>query len=72
VEASTDGKQWTKIIAGGEGANPSSIIPFKPVQARFLRITLTQSESVVHGERRGMPFDFEVAWTMREFKMFGF
>jgi hypothetical protein len=37
---------------------------------RFLRITLTKDESVVHGERRGRPFDYEVVWNMREAKLF--
>jgi mono/diheme cytochrome c family protein/glucose/arabinose dehydrogenase len=72
LEVSNDGKQWTKIIDNGEGTSQSTVIRFKPVLARFVRITLTKTETVVHGERRGQPFDFEVAWTMREFKMFGF
>jgi hypothetical protein len=33
---------------------------------------LTKSEEIIHGERRGQPFDYEVAWTMREMKVFGF
>ena len=72
LEISTDGQQWTKIITNGEGTGANNIIRFKPVQTKFLRITLTKSESIVHGERRGQPFDFEVAWTMREFKVLGF
>ncbi len=69
LEISTDGQQWTKIITNGEGTGANNTIRFKPVQTKFLRITLTKSESIVHGERRGQPFDFEVAWTMREFKV---
>ena len=72
LEVSTDGQQWTKIITNGEGTGANNTIRFKPVQTKFLRITLTKSESIVHGERRGQPFDFEVAWTMREFKVLGF
>ena len=72
LEISTDGHQWTKIITNGEGTGANNTIRFKPVQTKFLRITLTRSESIVHGERRGQPFDFEVAWTMREFKVLGF
>jgi mono/diheme cytochrome c family protein len=72
LEISTDGQQWTKIITNGEGTGANNTIRFKPVQTKFLRITLTKSESIVHGERRGQPFDFEVAWTMREFKVLGF
>jgi mono/diheme cytochrome c family protein len=72
LETSTDGTQWTKIISNGKGTGQNSIIRFSPVQAKFLKLTLTESESIVHGERRGQPFDFEVTWTMREFKLFGF
>jgi hypothetical protein len=72
LETSMDGKQWTKVIENGEGASNNMIIRITPVKARFLRMTLTKSESVVHGERRGQPFDFEVAWTMRELKLYGF
>jgi hypothetical protein len=32
---------------------------------------LTKTEPIVHGERRGKPFDYEVTWTMRELKVFG-
>ena len=72
LEISQDGKQWTKIISNGECNSPSTVIRFKPVEVRFIKMTLTKSESVVHGERRGQPYDFEVAWIMREFKIFGF
>jgi mono/diheme cytochrome c family protein len=72
LEVSTDGTQWTKIISNGKGIGQNSIIRFSPVQTKFIKLTLTESESIVHGERRGQPFDFEVAWTMREFKLFGF
>jgi mono/diheme cytochrome c family protein len=71
VETSLDGKQWTKIVANGEGTRASTTIRFEPVPAKFIRITLTKSEDVVHGERRGKPFDFEVVWNMREMKVFG-
>ncbi|HZI24312.1 MAG TPA: discoidin domain-containing protein, partial [Chryseolinea sp.] len=71
LEISVDGQQWTKIITNGEGTGATNTIRFKPVRTKFLRITLTKSESIVHGERRGQPFDFEVAWTMREFKVLG-
>jgi hypothetical protein len=71
VDVSLDGKQWTKVITKGEGTGSSMTIRFNAVKAKFLRLTLTKSETVVHGERRGKPFDFEVAWTMREFKIYG-
>ncbi|WP_276374944.1 discoidin domain-containing protein [Chryseolinea sp. H1M3-3] len=72
LEVSMDGSQWTKIVSDGEGSGANTTIRFNPVQAKFFRITLTKSESIVHGERRGQPFDYEVAWTMREFKLYGF
>ncbi len=72
LEVSMDGKQWTKIVSNGEGSGANTTIRFDPVQAKFFRIILTKSESIVHGERRGQPFDYEVAWTMREFKVYGF
>lgn len=72
LEISNDGKQWTKIVTDGVGAGAFTAIRFEPVQTRFLRMTLTRSESVVHGERRGKPFDFEVVWNMRELKLYGF
>ena len=72
LEVSQDGKQWTKIISNGEGTNSTTVKRFKLVDAKFIKITLTKSESIVHGERRGQPFDFEVAWNMREFKIYGF
>jgi mono/diheme cytochrome c family protein len=72
LEVSMYGKQWTKIVSDGVSVSPSTVIRFKPVEAKFVKITLTKSESIVHGERRGQPFDFEVAWTMREFKIYGF
>jgi hypothetical protein len=71
VEISTDGQTWTNVYIG-EGTGSSNKIRFTPVEAKFLRITLTKSEEVVHGERRGTPFDFEVLWNMREMKLFGF
>ncbi len=72
VEVSMDGKQWTKIVANGAGVGSSTAIRFDAIKTKFLKITLTKSESIVHGERRGQPFDYEVAWTMREFKFYGF
>ncbi|HZY80513.1 MAG TPA: discoidin domain-containing protein [Cyclobacteriaceae bacterium] len=71
LEVSTDGTQWTRIITNGQGDKPQMAIRFAPVQAKFLKITLKKSEEIVHGERRGQPFDFEVAWTMRMLKVFG-
>ncbi|HEX5168891.1 MAG TPA: discoidin domain-containing protein [Cyclobacteriaceae bacterium] len=71
IAASQDGNNWTTITEG-EGNSAFSTIRFTPVKARYLRITLTKSEEVIHGERRGQPFDFEVLWNMRELKLYGF
>lgn len=72
LEVSNDGKQWKKIISDGTGTGATNIIRFAPVQTKFIRMTLTKSESIVHGERMGRPFDFEVVWNMRELKVYGF
>jgi hypothetical protein len=71
LEVSSDGSSWTKIISEGSGTGPNNMIRFDPVKTKFVRVTLTKSEQVVHGERRGKPFDFEVAWNMRELKVYG-
>ena len=72
LEVSSDGNSWTKIVSEGVGTGPNNMIRFDPVKTKFLRITLTKSEEIIHGERRGKPFDFEVAWNMRELKVYGF
>ena len=70
VEVSLDGKQWTKILTNAKGTRGFTSIRFDPVNAKFLRLTLTKSEPIIHGERRGQPFDFVVTWTMREMKVY--
>jgi mono/diheme cytochrome c family protein len=72
LEISLDGKTWSKIISDGTGTGANNTIRFDAVKTKFIRMTLTRSESIVHGERRGQPFDFEVAWNMREFRVYGF
>ncbi|WOK06261.1 discoidin domain-containing protein [Imperialibacter roseus] len=72
LEVSMDGKQWTKLLENAKGDNASMAIRIDPVETKFLRMTLTKSDSVVHGEFRGKPIDFEVTWTMREMKLYGF
>lgn len=71
VEVSLDGNLWTKVIEKGMGAGASTMIRFNPIKSKFVRIVLTKTEPIVHGERRGKPFDYEVTWTMRELKVFG-
>lgn len=72
VEVSMDGQKWDKVVDKAAGERPSVAIRLEPVKARFLRITLTKSDSVVHGELRGQPHVYEVPWTMREMKLYGF
>ncbi len=43
VQVSTDGRTWSAPVAEGHSAAATTIIPFAPVPARFLRITLTES-----------------------------
>lgn len=71
VDVSMDGKTWNTIVDNATGNGAFTSIRFDPVQTKYLRMTLTKSESVVHGERRGQPFDFEVVWSMRELRLFG-
>lgn len=71
VEVSADGSNWEKVVANGEGTGSFTQIRFDPRTCRFVRLVLTRSESVIHGERRGRPFDYEVTWTMRELRLFG-
>jgi mono/diheme cytochrome c family protein len=40
VEVSTDGSTWTSV-AQATGSGPASVVTFAPVQARFVRLTLT-------------------------------
>jgi mono/diheme cytochrome c family protein len=72
VETSLDGRHWTKVISNREGTGSMTTIRLEPTEAKFIRMTLTKSEEIIHGERRGQPFDFEVVWTMREVKVYGF
>ncbi len=41
VQVSTDGSKWSKPVATGEGNPGLMTISFKPVQAKFVRITQT-------------------------------
>ena len=41
IQVSTDGSTWSAPIAEGPGQNPTTTITFKPVQAKFVRITQT-------------------------------
>ena len=41
VQVSMDGTTWSEPVAEGQGQNPTTTIAFKPVPARFVRITQT-------------------------------
>lgn len=71
VTVSNDGVNWTTIVSNGVGLKSPTRVLFDPVNAKFIRITLTESGEVVHGTRRGKPFDFEIVWKMREFEVYG-
>jgi hypothetical protein len=43
VEVSTDGKAWGQPVATGAGA-PLTIAAFRPVRAKFVRITQTATD----------------------------
>lgn len=43
VEVSMDGTSWSKPIAEGTGTGTPTVISFRPVQARFVRVTQTGS-----------------------------
>ena len=43
VQVSLDGSKWSEPVAEGKGRGPFTMISLHPVQARFLRVTLTMS-----------------------------
>jgi len=46
------------------------VIKVSPRTTKYVKFTLNKSEEVVHGEKRGRPFDYGVTWNMRELKLF--
>lgn len=72
VEVSSDGKTWETVVADGEGKGRYTQVTLDPRPCKWVRLTLTKSASVIHGERRGQPYDYEVSWNMRELKLYGF
>jgi mono/diheme cytochrome c family protein len=72
VEVSADGKTWKPVVTKGNGGGLTTTIRFTPTEAKFLRMIITKSEEVFHGTRMGQPFDYEVFWTMREMRLYGF
>ena len=58
VQVSDDGHKWSDPVAEGEGSAPTTIIPFAPVRAKFVRISQTSDAP-----------DLPV-WFMRNLKLF--
>jgi hypothetical protein len=52
VQVSTDGTTWSAPVAQGAGATPTTLIAFRPVPARFVRIT--ETGAAVSGELWGI------------------
>jgi glucose/arabinose dehydrogenase/mono/diheme cytochrome c family protein len=60
LQVSMDGTTWSEPIAEGKGGglNPTTVMSFAPVQARFIRVTQTGS------------VQFPVAWAIQRFRIF--
>jgi mono/diheme cytochrome c family protein len=58
VQVSMDGKSWGKPIAEGVGTGTPTIISFRPVQARFVRVTQTGTA------------DNQAAWSVLNFRVY--
>jgi hypothetical protein len=43
VQVSMDGTKWSAPVAEAKGAGPRTVITFKPVQAKFVRLTQTDT-----------------------------
>jgi mono/diheme cytochrome c family protein len=56
LEVSLDGTAWTKV-AEGQGEGATTVIPFVPTSARFVRLTLTAAAPEV--------------WAMQWFRLYG-
>ncbi|MEO7190905.1 MAG: c-type cytochrome [Vicinamibacterales bacterium] len=56
VQTSMDGTRWSAPVAQGRGAPGTTVASFKPVQARFLRITTTAADAQ--------------AWSMKNLRLF--
>jgi hypothetical protein len=56
---STDGKTWGAPVAEGKGSPATTVATFKPVRARFIRVTQTdQPENAV-------------PWSVLNFRVYG-
>ena len=70
VEVSVDGKSWSKVLTAQQPQSNDVVIRIPPTEVKLIRLVLTKDEQVVHGERRGVPYDYEVVWNMSELKFF--
>lgn len=70
ISVSSDGENWKKVVENGASPDSPTRMIFEPVSARFVRITLTKSEEIVHGTFRDKPIEYEVPWQMQEFELF--
>ena len=43
VQVSMDGKSWSAPVAEGKGSPATTVATFRPVQARFIRVTQTDT-----------------------------
>jgi hypothetical protein len=59
IEVSTDGRTWSAPVAEGKGSPATAIVTFRPVQAKFIRITQTgQAEDAL-------------PWSVLNFRVYG-
>jgi len=58
VQVSMDGKSWGKPVAEGIGTGTPTIITFRPVQAKFVRVTQTGTA------------ENEAAWSVLNFRIY--
>jgi hypothetical protein len=59
VEVSMDGKTWGTPVAEGKGSQATTVATFKPVRARFIRVTLTDKP------------ENPVPWSVLNFRVYG-
>jgi mono/diheme cytochrome c family protein/glucose/arabinose dehydrogenase len=58
IQVSMDGTTWSAPVAQGQGTGASTVAAFKPVQARFVRITQTGTSATAP------------AWTVQRLKLY--
>jgi len=58
VQVSMDGKSWGKPVAEGKGTGTPTIITFRPVQAKFVRVTQTGTA------------ENQAAWSVLNFRVY--